>query len=154
MPRLTRWSARAALLYLLFGFALGGLLLSAKAGVFDLRAWLWLPAHVDALIVGWLIQLALAMAYWILPGRLVISRKRVVLAWLAFGLLNAGLLTTLGPALLRYWFPLWGGYENTFVFGLIMQVLALILFAVYAWLRIATYRKQSATPVIHSVAGH
>ena len=140
MPRLTRWCVRAALLYLLFGFTLGGLLLSAKGDAVDLRVWLWLPAHVDALIVGWMIQLAMAMAFWILPGRLVISRGRVVLAWAAFGLLNTGLLITLGPAMLRYEFPNWGGFENTFAFGLIMQVSALVLFATYVWLRIASIR--------------
>jgi hypothetical protein len=37
MPRLTRWCVRAALLYLLFGFTLGGLLLSAKGDAVDLR---------------------------------------------------------------------------------------------------------------------
>jgi hypothetical protein len=97
-----------------------------------------------------MIQLAMAMAFWILPGRLVISRGRVVLAWAAFGLLNTGLLITLGPALLRYDFLNWDGFENTFALGLIMQVSALVLFAAYIWLRIASIRLPKPQPVIHS----
>lgn len=152
MPKLTCWCVRAAMFYLLLGFILGGLLLSAKGGAVDLRVWLWLPAHIDALIVGWMIQLAMAMTVWILPGRLVISRRRVAFAWAAFGLLNMGLLITLGPSLLRYWFPQVDEFGNAFVLGLVVQVSALVLFAAYVWQRVSSIGLPKP-PIHHSFFG-
>ena len=142
MPLLTRCAIRMALLYLLLGFVIGGLLISAKAGVVDVRAWLWLPSHVDLLLVGWMIQMAIGMAYWILPRLRMsaqadhLTRGCSVLAWLAFVLLNVGLGLAAGLGILRYWLPdlLW--LSNTFPLGIVLQVLALIIFATYAWSRV------------------
>lgn len=136
MPTLSRWCVRAALLYLVFGFTLGGLLLSAKAGAADLRMWVWLPAHVDALIVGWMIQLAMGVAFWILPRRRIVGRGRTELAWASFVLLNTGLTFSVGFSWLHYWLPNWEWLHEAFPLGLVMQVLAVAVFAGYAWARI------------------
>lgn len=142
MPLLTRCAIRMALLYLLLGFVIGGLLISAKAGVVDARVWLWLPAHVDILLVGWMIQLAMGMAYWILPHLRIsaqtdhLTRGRSALAWLAFVLLNVGLGLAAGSGILRYWLPDFLWLSNTFPLGIVLQVLALIIFAIYTWSRV------------------
>ena len=88
MPRLSRWFIRAALLYLTLGFTFGGLMLFNK-GV-PLSVWLWrlLPAHVEFLLLGWTVQLATGVGFWILP-RFGSLRGNERIAWVSFVLLNA-----------------------------------------------------------------
>ncbi len=68
MPRVTVVLVRAALVYLVAGAAVGTLLMGAKAGyqlpALVTRAW---PLHAEMLLFGWMVQLALGVAYWILP---------------------------------------------------------------------------------------
>ena len=57
--------------------------------------------HVEFLLIGWTVQLTMGVAFWILPrfegGT---SRGAAGYAWLAFVLLNAGvILAGLGPVL-------------------------------------------------------
>lgn len=68
MPRLSCWFVRAALLHLTLGALVGGLILSAK-GMPLVLGWAWqlLPAHIQVMVGGWLLQLTLGMGYWILP---------------------------------------------------------------------------------------
>lgn len=90
MPTPSRWMVRAALLWLGLGFTVGGLLLFNK-GV-PVLPWLWafrLP-HVHMLLIGWMVQLAFGVAYWILPRLGGGSRGREGLAWVAYGALNTG----------------------------------------------------------------
>lgn len=82
---------RTALGYLVAGFALGGLLLSNAAWRVFPRAILALPLHVEWLFLGWVLQLAMGVAFWIAPRHGGV-RRREWLGWLSYGLLNAGLL--------------------------------------------------------------
>ena len=136
MPRLSRWLVRCAFLYLVVGFTIGGLILSAKVGVVDARVWVWLLPHADMLVVGWLIQLAMGMAYWILPRIREAGRGRVALAWAAFTLLNSGLVVGAGTALLAYWFPVGDWMPRVFSIGLLVQAVAICTFVIYAWPRV------------------
>jgi hypothetical protein len=136
MPRLSRWFIRTAMVYLLIGFSIGGLILSAKAGAVDGRVWMWLLPHADILLVGWMIQLAMGMAYWILPRIRVVGRGRVALAWAAYGLLNAGLIVGAGLPWLQYWLPAQAWLAGAFPVGLLVQALALVLYVIYAWPRV------------------
>jgi heme/copper-type cytochrome/quinol oxidase subunit 1 len=136
MPRLSRWFVRSALIYLLIGFGIGGLILCAKAGYVDARVWVWLLPHADFLLVGWLIQLAMGVAYWILPRMRETGRGRVALAWIAYFLLNAGLCLGAGLACLDYWFPDSGWNSKAFIPGLLTQAIALCVFVIYAWPRV------------------
>jgi hypothetical protein len=86
---------RLALVYAWVGFGLAALLLINKGRTetlsFDEGRWLWI--HVDMLLIGWMVQLALAVAYWILP-RLPNSlnqRGRLWSARLGFTCLNLGI---------------------------------------------------------------
>lgn len=128
MPRLSRWFIRAALLYLAMGFTIGALMLANKGMPF--AAWLWRlrSTHIEVLLVGWTMQLALGVAYWILP-RFGGKRGDETSAWAAFGLLNVGVLlvgleAALGLA------PLVG------LAGKLAEVAAAAAFARHAWPRI------------------
>lgn len=136
MPRLSCWFVRSALFNLLVGFSLGSLILLAKADVIDARVWLWLPAHVDMLLVGWMMQLAMGVGYWILPRLGEAGRGRVRLAALAFVLLNTGLLLSVWTTILRLWLPeaLW--LYRLFPLGILLQVGALVSFVGHAAPRI------------------
>jgi hypothetical protein len=82
---------RTALVWLALGYTAGGLALLNK-GV-PLLPWLWAlrGAHIHMLLVGWTVQLACGVAYWILPrldARGSRGDERVV--WGCYAALNAG----------------------------------------------------------------
>ncbi len=91
MPALSRWFVRTALVYLGLGFGLGALLLVNKALGLDGRLWALLPLHVEWLLLGWTLQLAFGVAFWILPREGGV-RRREGIGWLGYGLLNVGLV--------------------------------------------------------------
>lgn len=141
MPRLSCYFIRAALLYLLIGALLGGLILSAKGMPVSLGwAWQLLPAHVQLMTGGWMIQLALGVAAWILPRRdATAERGRAGAAWLCFVLLNLGvggaaILLTLRSVLQAAWL------DALLILAGLAQALALAAFAWYAWPRLAPTR--------------
>jgi hypothetical protein len=68
MDRLSIIMVRAALLWLLLGIAIGGLMLVDRAVPGDWRLWLS-PSHGHILFVGWFLQFALGIAYWLLPRK-------------------------------------------------------------------------------------
>jgi hypothetical protein len=130
MPRLSRWFVRASLIYLLLGFAGGGALLAEKGLPLHAVVWRLLPAHVEFLLVGWTVQLAMGVAFWILPrfagGT---TRGNEGAAWCAFVLLNAGVIGAgLGPTL--------GAPHPIALGGRIAEAGGAVAFAFHAWLRV------------------
>jgi hypothetical protein len=120
---------RCALLYLLAGFSLGALLLANKGAPFGPWVWSLLPAHIEFLLVGWTGQLILGVGFWILPRFPGGSRGNERLAWLAWGLLNAGVLLAAAQALrpgLAFLAPV----------GRLMEAFAAVAFAAHAWPRV------------------
>lgn len=137
MPRLSCWFIRSALVYLGVGVLAGGLILSAKGYPAALGwSWLLLPAHIEVLIVGWLIQLTLGMAYWILP-RLdgAGNRGRLVLAWASLVMLNLGVAGTTTLLLIRAFFP-HIGVDLLLLPTALLHPLALAAFVGHAWPRV------------------
>lgn len=132
MPRLSVWCVRAAMLYLLVGVGMGALMLAAPAlhlpgAVLQLR-----PFHAEMLLIGWMIQLAFGVAYWILPRDGSTGRGNQRLAWLAAVLLNTGVLATgTGMAL--------GASAPILVAGRAAELLAALAFAGHAWHRARLY---------------
>ena len=130
MPRLSCWFIRASLAYLVAGFTLGALMLTLKAVVrYDGMGLLRTP-HVEFLLIGWTVQVTMGVAFWILPrfegGT---SRRAVGYAWLAFVLLNAGvILAGLGPVL--------GDAGFIRLAGQVAEAGAAVAFALHAWRRI------------------
>ena len=132
MPRVSVWCLRAALLYLGAGFTLGAIMLAAPAldlpaGIFRLR-----PLHAEVLLIGWMVQLAFGVAYWILPRfRTGPARGSEWPAWVSLLLLNAGVLAGgLGQLL---------GLRAVPLAGRVAEMLAALTFAVHLWSRVGGF---------------
>lgn len=130
VPRLSCWLVRAALVHLLAGLTAGSLLLVEKG----LGRWpvLWraFGLHVELVLIGWTAQLAMGVAFWVLPrfagGT---SRGDERPAWAAFWLVNAGVvLAGLGPAL--------GAPAAVTLAGRAAEAAAVAAFALHAWGRV------------------
>ena len=140
MPRLSQLMIRTALLWLAIGFSVGGLVLLNK-GV-PLLPWLWTlrSAHIHMLLVGWTVQLACGVAFWILPrldARGTRGDERLV--WGCYAALNGGVV--LGAlhdplAALVFW-PGWAVLPP--LMGLLYG-LAAALFVRHAWPRVVSFR--------------
>lgn len=101
MPPLSQWYIKFSLLYLLLGYSFGALLLAHKGRPLSPALWNWLPAHIEWLLVGWVAQLTLGMAFWIMPRFWKEPRRgNTTGAYLALVMLNAGIwLVALAPVL-------------------------------------------------------
>ncbi len=132
MPTLSRYFVRSALIWLAVGFTFGGLILAAKGGADTIWAWRLLPAHIMLLLLGWLVQLSMGVAYWILPRILLHERGRSRWAWVSFGCFQVGLI---GVALsgLDLWLP---ELRALFMPAVIVIMLGVCCFAIHAWPRI------------------
>jgi len=133
VPRLSVLMARAALVYLAAGFTLGALLLIHRG--LPLGGWVHrlLPLHVEFVLLGWTVQFALGVAFWILPRfRTGPERGREWPAWLAFLLLNVGVLAVgVGGAL--------GAPAAVPLVGRVAEALAGAAFGVHAWPRVKAF---------------
>jgi hypothetical protein len=130
MPSLSCWFIRAALVYLAAGFTLGALLLFHKGVPVYPAAWRLLPPHIEFLLLGWTLQLAMGVAFWILPRYLHgPDRGNEVLAWLAFALINAGVLMAGVGAML-------GASPLISFLGRLTEAAAAVAFALHAWPRL------------------
>ncbi len=134
MPRLSVFAVRLSLLYLLAGFSLGAVMLANKGVPFAPWAWNLLPAHIDMLLFGFVIQLAMGIGYWILPRYRGAtgssgSRGNETMLWIALALLNLGiwLVAFIG------WLSLPGAW---LIAGRLLEGAAAGLFAIQVWRRI------------------
>ncbi len=132
MPRLSVWFVRAALVYLLAGFTLGGLLLWNKGMPIHPSIWRLLPAHMEFLFMGWSVQLVIGVAYWILP-RFRTERRRTSLIWLTFGLLNAGIWFVALSTVIGY-------VDIVRLAGRVMETGAIVAFVIHTWPRVKPMR--------------
>ena len=101
MPRLSQWYVKLAFGYLIAGFTVGALLLAHKGRPLHPALWSLLPAHIEWLLLGWVAQLTLGVAFWILPRFWKEPRRgNTTGATVALVLLNAGIvLVSLGALL-------------------------------------------------------
>ena len=133
MPRLSVWMTRTALLHLALGFTLGALLLIQRElpvhpSILRLR-----PLHAELLLMGWTVQLAMGVAFWILPRfRAGPERGAEWPAWLAYALLNGGVVLS-GVALAR------AGPGGVALAGRSLEALAAVAFACHAWPRVKPF---------------
>ncbi len=94
MDPFTRLMGKTSLLYLVLGFVLGGVLLIAEA----FRAsWVgaWGTVHAHILFVGWFVQFAIGIGFWLLPRRKTPPKPygyNEALAYTGYSLLNIGLV--------------------------------------------------------------
>ena len=133
MPKLSVWFVRTALVYLAVGFALGAALLAAPGLPPGIPSARLLPAHIECLLTGWMVQLALGVAFWILPRfRVGPERGREEIAWLSYGLLNIGVLMAAAGAIIEL--P-----AVVPSIGHAVQGMAAGAFALHAWPRVKVF---------------
>lgn len=130
MTRLSVWPVRTALIYLGVGFLIGALMLAQKGVPIDGALLRLLPVHIEVVLIGWTLQLAMGIAFWILPRFSRAPRYgRESFGWLAYGLLNAGVISVgLGQWLNAPAFIV--------LMGRALEAAAVISFAAHAWPRI------------------
>lgn len=129
MSRLSVLFVRTALLYLALGFTLGATILMGKGiPAWQPGVWRLLPAHYEFLLLGWTLQLACGVAFWILP-RWGLRRGDERWIWATYILLNAGIwLVIAGSALARV--------DFLGAAGRLCEVAAVLAFATHAWPRV------------------
>ncbi len=67
MPAASIRLIRTAILHLGLGVLLGALMLATRGGVLGPEVFALLPLHREMLLFGWLVQLALGVAWWMFP---------------------------------------------------------------------------------------
>lgn len=132
MPRLSQWMVRAAFVYLLLGFTVGALLLAHKGAPLHPALWSWLPVHIEFLLLGWIVQLTMGVAFWILPRYWQKPRRpRPMSAQIAFGLLNVGIWLVVAGTTFR-------AGRWALLAGRTVEMSAVLFFAHHAWTRIVS----------------
>jgi hypothetical protein len=128
MPRLSRWFLVSAMCYLLTGSAAGAALMLSRANAIHAPAWL-LPMHIEFMLTGWSVQLAMGIAYWILPRHKVEpARGSPALAWGSFAILNLGVLQAALAGSIRPW--------PGAILGHAAEAAGVLLFATGIWQRL------------------
>ena len=127
MPRLSRWLARTALLYLLAALLLGvAIPFASWQSPYLAAAW---PVYIHLLVLGWATQLIAAVAYWMFPRSDPKSPGSDAPGWAMYGLLNAGLL-------LRAFAEPVAGRQGLLPLAALLQLAAVVVFAATLWPRI------------------
>lgn len=129
MPALSALAIRIALLHLATGLTFGFLMLANKGVPFAPSLWRLLPAHAELLLVGWTVQLAFAVAHWIIPRFRGGDFGRLWLAKVALLLLNSGVLLVVVAAV-----PVVPAAVVTA--GRLIEAAAVVAFALYIWPRV------------------
>jgi len=134
MPRPSRWMIRCSFVYLFLGILMGAMMLIHKAYFIHSAIWMLLPIHIEVTIFGWIIQLTLGTAYYMLPRFLEgPSRGDSRLAYVMIASLNLGIIFVIADSLLSFALPFdW--------IGRIFELAAVGLFVKLHWNRITTYR--------------
>src|SRR4030067_3408826 len=129
MPKLSIWFIRTAVVYLLFGFTAGALLLIQKGTNVYPVIWRLLPVHIEWLFIGWIFQLAIGVAFWILPrfAQPPLRGNETIVA-ISYLLLNLGILFVFYDSLFQM--TEWISFT-----GRTLEAMAVALFALHAWPR-------------------
>lgn len=136
MPLASRLMIRFSFVYLLVGFLIGALLLINKAWPIYPQVWYLLAIHIEILIFGWIIQLTLGTAYWILPKSRRVPQDKDKLPALAIPLtLNLGILLNIGDHLFRL-------SEYAWLAGRSLELIAVVIFIALHWQRVTSFRKK------------
>ena len=129
---------RAALAWLVLGFVVGGLMLVDRAIPGDWRAWM-APSHGHILFVGWFLQFALGIAYWLLPRK---RKPELPLGYpempglVAVAALNLGLLARVAAEPFERVGRASDVTLTLLAVSAILQVAAVVIFVTQLWPRI------------------
>lgn len=139
MPLLSIVMIRTALIYLGVGFTLGMLILLHKGIPYDANVWRLFPLHVELLLLGWMPQLAIGTAYWILP-RFGVGADRYGkswLVWVGYWFFNAGILLICLTAL-------WTLSNEFLLLGRVLQGIGMGAFAMGMFPRIKPFADSAS----------
>jgi len=128
MPRVSIWMIRSALVALMLGFSIGAIMLIGKGiGAFGgLSA--AIPVHVELVVLGWMVQLAMGAALWILPRFGARGPARgAAWSWVAWALWNSGIVFVVGGA---------AGAPVVQLIGRLIELGAAIAFGAAVWSRV------------------
>ena len=128
MPRVSIWMVRSALVALVVGFSIGAIMLIGKGiGAFGgLSA--GIPIHVELVVLGWMVQLAMGVALWILPRFGARGPGRgAAWSWVAWALWNGGIVFVVAGA---------GGAPVVQLIGRLIELGAAIAFGAAVWSRV------------------
>lgn len=134
MPKLSVWMIRSSLIYLGFGFLVGALMLWNKGQPFEPQVWRLLNVHIETLMFGWMMQLAMGVAFWSLPRYPNTPHRygAVKLGWVSYILVNLGIIITAGA--------LYTGTAATWAFiGRCLLLGGVIAFVMLMWGRVKPY---------------
>ena len=139
MDRLTSFMLRLALGWLLLGFVIGAAMLVDRELPGQWRRWLS-PGHGHMLFVGWFLQFAVGVAYWLLPRKR--SPEQPIgyaerPAYLAVIALNTGLILRVGGEARER-----AGHSTDLTLAVlaiagVLQVAAAAIFVAQLWPRVA-----------------
>ncbi len=136
MPPLTRWFIKAGLLYFVAALVVGIVVSVPALSRLSPAVTALGPVYLHLLVVGWITQLILGVAYWMFP---VYSKERPRgyegLAWATFVLLNVGLILRVvaEPLQAVQRSTIWGGMLAA---SALLQWLAGIGYVVNIWGRV------------------
>lgn len=126
MARISVWFVRTALLHFALGATVGAWRLAAGGGLGGTAPSLLRALHVEGMLLGWVCQLALGVAVWILPFSDRVSADRRL--WGAWGALNGGIVLV---GIAR-----WTGWAGLLVAGRGAEILAGLLIIRVLWPRV------------------
>ncbi len=136
MPKIARWNIKTALVYFILALMVG-VLLQAR-NIIHLPSWVnnLNPVYIHLLVVGWITQLIIGVAYWLFP---IYTRERPrgsdTLGWASYILLNVGLIlrAVAEPRLTAHTRPDPG---SLLAISAVLQVIAGWLFVLNTWPRV------------------
>jgi hypothetical protein len=139
MPQEARFFVKTSLVYLVGTFSLGAVLAFYEANGIGIPG-VWMAVHAHLGLVGWLVNLVIGIALWMLP----LNRERFpstqgryppAAPILCYVLLNGGLIARI---VAEPWMSLRGGPVAAAIFAAsgVLQTAGILVFAVIAWLRV------------------
>jgi hypothetical protein len=138
MDRVSIIFTRAGLLWLVAGVILGALMLSDNIVPGDWKLW-FAPTHGHMLFVGWFLQFAIGIGYWLLPRKRTPEKPLGYderLGMLAIVLLNAGLLLrVIAEPAGRMGYTGWLD-DYTLAASSLIQLAAILIIARQIWIRL------------------
>ena len=137
--------ARLALLWMLAGFIVGGAMLLDRDLPGNWRLWAQ-PTHGHMLFVGWFLQFALGIAYWLLPRKRSPERPagyNLRVAQVAVAALNIGLLCRVIAEPLERSGHAGNGTLAILALSAALQIGAAVVFVVQIWPRVAVRPARS-----------
>lgn len=136
MPTLTRWFIKTALGYFVAALLVGVLLMARGVAELPPIVGGLGPAYFHLLMVGWVLQLIIGVAYWMFPKfSSELPRGHEWLGWVTYVLLNLGLiLRVISEPLMSVWpSPALG---RALAASAVLQWLAGMAFVANTWARV------------------